>query len=82
MAGDSVAGNNCDTAHVPTRDITGLIYTSCQSDAPLLGWIIKKSAALASRSGTPPGFPLYVDPTTDPSVVNYSEAAGDTNPTR
>ena len=80
MAGDSVAGNNCDTAHVPVREITGLIYTSCQSDAPLLGWIIRKSSALASSQGSAAWIPLYGGPTTDPSVVNYSEAAGDTNP--
>ena len=49
---DSNDENNCDDDDDPTRDITGVVYTSCQSDAPLLGWVIKKSASLASTNGS------------------------------
>lgn len=38
---------DCDTATVPTRDITAAVYTTCRADAPLLGWTVRKSGTLA-----------------------------------
>ena len=45
---DGNAGIDCDTVTIPVRDLTGVVYTSCRSDAPLLGWLIAKSASLAA----------------------------------
>ncbi|WP_402840253.1 VWA domain-containing protein [Microbacterium sp. GXS0129] len=49
IAGDEVASNNCDTATVPIRDIAAVVFTTCDGDAPMLGWTIRKSSTLTDE---------------------------------
>ena len=49
IVGDEVASNDCDTATVPTRDIAAVVFTTCDGDAPMLGWTIRKSSALTDE---------------------------------
>ncbi|GAA1982345.1 hypothetical protein [Microbacterium pumilum] len=70
---DSVASNNCDDEEIPTRDITAVVYTSCLSDAPLLGWSVVKSALLAGEEATLLWEPDPPSPTSDPSSVTIDE---------
>ncbi|TDN90595.1 VWA domain-containing protein [Microbacterium sp. BK668] len=62
--------NNCDDAEVPTRDITASVYATCQSDAPLLGWVVAKSALLA---GEPASLLWELDPPSPGSVPPFVE---------
>ena len=45
---DSNSDNNCDTHDIPVRDITGVVYTTCQSDAALLGFFVRTSGSLSA----------------------------------
>ncbi|HEX5859998.1 MAG TPA: hypothetical protein VFY91_17955 [Microbacterium sp.] len=69
-------GNNCDTETVPTRDMTAAVYTTCLTDAPLLGFIVKTSANLADVEGTILWTPDNATPETVPASVDQSFTAG------
>ena len=69
-------GNNCDTETVPTRDMIASVYTTCRSDAPLLGFIVKTSASLADVQGTMVWTPDTATPETDPPNVTQAFTAG------
>ena len=68
---DGNAGVDCDTVTIPVRDLTGVVYTSCRSDAPLLGWEIRKSASLAALPFDAIWAPDPIDPTADPAEVTF-----------
>ncbi|MEU1971682.1 hypothetical protein ABZ477_08490 [Microbacterium sp. NPDC019599] len=72
---DGNPDNNCDDDSVPTRDMAAVVYTTCQSDVAVLGWVVAKSALLASEPGTLTWQPNPPSPTSDPSVVVIDEAA-------
>ncbi|QIG38593.1 DUF11 domain-containing protein [Microbacterium sp. 4R-513] len=46
-ANDEVESNNCDSESVETRDITGVVYTRCVSDAPYLGFFVRTTPNLS-----------------------------------
>lgn len=71
---DANPDNNCDDAEVPTRDITATVYTTCQTDAPLLGWVVSKSALLAEEPGTLFWEPEPASPDSVPPFVEFDEA--------
>lgn len=74
---DSVAENNCDDETIETRDITATVYTRCVNDAPLLGWIIKKSETLRDEPVSFVWTPDGALPTTVPANVQMSQPAGE-----
>ena len=43
---DGDPANNCDDEDIPVRDLTGVVYVTCVSDAAQLGWSIAKSGPL------------------------------------
>ncbi|MGC5172894.1 hypothetical protein ACLQ2Q_19830 [Microbacterium sp. DT81.1] len=65
--------NDCADLEIPVRDIAVVLYTRCVGDAPLLGWVASKSAALSDEAFTflwtpgTPGNPAPAD--TDPAQV-------------
>ena len=71
---DGNVDEDCDTITIPVRDLTGVVYTSCQSDAPLLGWDDPQVArrwrrCRSTRSWTPlPGRPRRVTPRQEAST--------------
>lgn len=44
--------NNCDDIEIPVKEITAVVYTQCVADAPLLGWVVKKSSTLLGEDIT------------------------------
>lgn len=75
--GDANPDNNCDDETIPTRDITATIYATCVSDAPLLGWAVKKSSLVGDLPATLTWVPDNPTPLTDPaSVVIHEEDEG------
>ncbi|WP_169580740.1 SpaA isopeptide-forming pilin-related protein [Microbacterium thalassium] len=61
--------NNCDDETVPARDMTAAVYTTCLSDAALLGVIVKTSGELEGSDGTITWIPNDGDAETDPPQV-------------
>ncbi|WP_243075619.1 SpaA isopeptide-forming pilin-related protein [Microbacterium sp. SS28] len=65
--------NHCDDETVFTRDISAAIYATCLSDAPLLGWVLRKSSLVADLPGTLTWVPVPPSPDSDPSEVVITE---------
>jgi len=76
MAGDQNPENDCDSAEVPTRDITASVYTRCVNDAPFLGWTVAKSALLVGDPIDMLWTPNEATPETTPSQVSLSQPGG------
>jgi uncharacterized repeat protein (TIGR01451 family)/LPXTG-motif cell wall-anchored protein len=64
---------DCDDEDIPTRDISAALYTTCLTDAPLLGWVVKKSSLVASVPTTLTWAPDPFDPAAEPSSVVITE---------
>ena len=64
---------DCSTVTIPVRDLTGVVYTSCQSDAPLLGWAIAKSAYFDTSKVSANWVPKSPQPTTSPANVAFEQ---------
>ncbi|WP_137845653.1 LPXTG cell wall anchor domain-containing protein [Microbacterium sp. 2FI] len=75
---DSNPDNNCDDVTIETRDIAALVYTRCVNDAPLLGWVVIKSAALADEPILFTWRPVneFVTPETDPTEIVLEDTSG------
>ena len=76
MDGDQDDSNDCNPDEVTTRDITGVVFTSCRSDAPLLGWIIKKSRVADQRAADAVWVPTVTTADTAPKDQKFHQDGG------
>ena len=75
---DDNPDNNCDDVEIPVRDVTALVYTRCVNDAPLLGWVLSKSATLTASEIDFLWTPNDGDADTVPPFVELTQPGGTT----
>ena len=67
---------DCATHEIPTRDITASVFLSCQSDAAVLNWSVRKSSTLQNLPIDMTWLPTSGTPSTVPPSVNFSSPGG------
>ncbi|MBN9177720.1 MAG: DUF11 domain-containing protein [Microbacterium sp.] len=67
---------DCATHEIPVRDITASVWTTCQSDAAVLNWTVRKSQTLQSLPIEMSWLPTSGGPSTTPADVELSQAGG------
>lgn len=67
---------DCATHEIPVRDITASVWTTCQSDAAVLNWTVRKSQTLQSLPIDMSWLPTSGGPSTTPANVEMSQPGG------
>lgn len=73
---DGNPDNNCDDEEIPARDLTGVLYLACVSDAAQLGWNIAKSGSLVNLPTEMLWVPNNAVGETVPPNVQMTQPAG------
>ncbi len=67
---------DCDDNEITVRDITVSVVTTCQSDAAVLGWTVRKSESLRDLPINLTWLPTSGTPATQPASVELSAPGG------